>query len=84
VGLVLDGSYSTTDLNMYKDKEIYMTDGSYYNSNSLPKEWMEMFALNYSLEDNNHKDAHYTPVCSEEEIRKMIGIRHLRKQHHPR
>jgi hypothetical protein len=45
---------------------------------------MEMFALNYSLEDNNHKDAHYTPVCSEEEIRKMIGIRHLRKQHHPR
>lgn len=77
VGLVLDGSYNTLDLNLYKDREIYVTDGSYYTSNPLPKEWMEMYALNY---DNAASDAlEYSPICTEEEIRKMVGIQHIRK-----
>ncbi len=55
-----------------------MTDANYHNSNQLPKYWMEMYSRNYDVVVGKELD--YSPICTEEEIRKMVGIRHVRKQ----
>lgn len=49
MGLVCDGVYNTSELNLHREKDIYLPDISYHNCNPLPKEWMEMFSPKYAL-----------------------------------
>ena len=42
-GIVCDGLYKTKNLNLYNFNGIYFTDEGFYNSNSFPDEWIEIF-----------------------------------------
>ena len=43
VGLIQDKKYNTENFNLYKYNNIYFPDENYYNTNSFPKVWMELF-----------------------------------------
>lgn len=46
-GLVYDGIYDTSRMNLYKCNNIYFPDESYYNSEPLPDVWIEVLDATY-------------------------------------
>ncbi len=44
IGLVNDGDYNTTSMNLYKYKDVYFPDQDFYNCNIFPEEWIEIFS----------------------------------------
>ena len=43
MGLVNDGDYKTSSMNLYKYNNIYFPDETFYNCNKFPLEWIEIF-----------------------------------------
>ena len=64
VGLVCDGVYNTTDMNLYRQNSVYCPDASFINSNPFPKEWMEIFTPSYEIqnEDKTYDDLYKAKV----------------------
>ena len=66
VGLKRDQEIKTEKFYLYKYNKVYFPDNTYYNSDPLPVEWLELF------EDN--KDYLWEKFLSREETRKNLGF----------
>ena len=70
VGLVNDGEHNTSQMNMYKHKNVYFPDNDFYNCNSFPVEWIEIFQDDFRT--NKEDQDNYTPFCNTNELKKML------------
>jgi len=73
-GLKKDNEIKTENIFLYQYNKVYFPDNTYYNSDPLPIEWLELFeSREYFLEkfrkeEDESKDLGFTPFCSMKEL----------------
>lgn len=74
VGLKKDKEIKTEKFYLYKYNHVYFPDNTYYNSDPLPIEWLELFESKeyfkekFEKEEDDSKNIGFTPFCSKSEL----------------
>src|SRR5690606_1025402 len=73
-GLKKDKELKTEKIFLYHYNKVYFTENTYYNSDPLPVEWLELFESReyflekFKKEEDETKNLGFTPFCSIKEL----------------
>ena len=74
IGLKKDKEIKSEKIYLYKYNKVYFPENTYYNSDPLPIEWLELFESReyfkqeFLKEEDEAANLGFTPFCSKKEL----------------